>query len=315
MPPTANRTAALVWLTAATFVWGVSFPLIRMLHLQQGESNPWFLNGSLLFLRCLLAGVVLGLLRPAAFRGITRLEWRQALLLSFWGGLGLLFQAYGLADTNASTSAFLTQFYCVLLPLWACLRGRCWPTLRIVIATVLVVLGIGILSGLSLGNLQLNRGAWLTLVAAGLFTFQILTLEEPKYQANRSITVTLLMFFLLALLGLAVGAPAMKSTQEFVEAWGSPMCLSILAVLGLGCTLFSYLCMNRWQREVTAVEAGLIYCLEPVSTAVCSLFLPGWLSAWCGYPYANESVTPSLITGGGLVLLANVVLLVKGKSS
>lgn len=69
-----------------------------------------------------------------------------------------------------------------------------------------------------------------------------------------------------------------------------------------------YLLMNRWQRDVTATEAGLIYSVEPVVTSVLALFLPGLISTWAGIHYANETLTARLLIGGGLVTAANVLL-------
>ena len=54
----------------------------------------------------------------------------------------------------------------------------------------------------------------------------------------------------------------------------SPASWSYLATLIIVCTLGGYLFMNCWQRDVTATEAGLIYCIEPVITSVLALFLP-----------------------------------------
>ncbi|MFM7926175.1 MAG: hypothetical protein ACKO9Q_00555, partial [Pirellula sp.] len=40
-----------------------------------------------------------------------------------------------------------------------------------------------------------------------------------------------------------------------------------------------------------------------------ALFLPGWLSMLSGIEHSNEQVTWSLLLGGVLILLANVVAL------
>lgn len=66
--------------------------------------------------------------------------------------------------------------------------------------------------------------------------------------------------------------------------------------------------MNRWQRDVTAMEAGMIYCIEPVLTSVLALFLPGLISIWTSINYANETLTARLLIGCGLVTAANVLL-------
>jgi hypothetical protein len=66
--------------------------------------------------------------------------------------------------------------------------------------------------------------------------------------------------------------------------------------------------MNRWQPFVSATQAGLIYCAEPVFVSVLVLFLPHGLSRFAGVEYPNEAVTWTLLAGGGLITLANVVL-------
>ena len=43
--------------------------------------------------------------------------------------------------------------------------------------------------------------------------------------------------------------------------------------------------MNVWQPHIEATHAGLIYCAEPVFTALLCLFLPALLSVWAGIAY------------------------------
>jgi hypothetical protein len=66
--------------------------------------------------------------------------------------------------------------------------------------------------------------------------------------------------------------------------------------------------MIGFQRGVTATEAGLIYCAEPVFTALYVLFLPALLAAWTGNTYANETWTTAMIGGGLLITIANVLM-------
>ena len=66
--------------------------------------------------------------------------------------------------------------------------------------------------------------------------------------------------------------------------------------------------MNVWQRHVTATEAGLIYCSEPVFASLLALFLPAIFSAWANIHYANENLTLRLLVGGGLITAANILL-------
>jgi hypothetical protein len=75
----------------------------------------------------------------------------------------------------------------------------------------------------------------------------------------------------------------------------------------------AYVLMNVWQPRVPATEAGLIYTIEPVFTAVYVLFLPVVLGKFVGESYPNEVVTVSLVAGGGLILGANLLMQWKSK--
>ncbi|MES2693821.1 MAG: hypothetical protein V4773_10140, partial [Verrucomicrobiota bacterium] len=74
------------------------------------------------------------------------------------------------------------------------------------------------------------------------------------------------------------------------------------------CTVGAYGLMNAWQPKITATEAGLIYCVEPIFGSLMACFLPALFSAWTGIHYPNETVTWTLLLGGGLITLANVLL-------
>ncbi len=69
--------------------------------------------------------------------------------------------------------------------------------------------------------------------------------------------------------------------------------------------------MNAWQPKITATEAGLIYCIEPIFGSGMALFLPAWYSTWAGIDYANERATWTLLVGGSLITIANVLLQLK----
>ncbi len=312
--PAVHRRAVF-WLIAATAAWGLSFPVQKMLTLVQQELVPaagtWFLTSWIICLRSLMAAVVLLCWKPGLLRGMTREECRQGLLLGMIGGLGLMLQADGLAYTEASTSAFITQAYCVTLPVWHCLSRRQAPTWQLIASTVMVLWGISILSGFDWRTLHIGRGELETLAAAGAFTFQIILLERPRYQKNRPMPVTLLMFVGFA----AWSAPvAVSNAPQLADLWqvlAAPSVLGLLTVLALACTVFAYGIMNLWQPKVTATEAGLIYCIEPVCAAFYALFLPGLFSLWTQVSYANEALTPVLISGGLLITLANVLLQLK----
>jgi hypothetical protein len=73
-------------------------------------------------------------------------------------------------------------------------------------------------------------------------------------------------------------------------------------------TIAAFFLMNAWQPKITATEAGLIYCVEPIFGSAMALFLPAWFSAWAGLSYQNEHLTLSLLIGGGLITFANLLI-------
>jgi drug/metabolite transporter (DMT)-like permease len=67
--------------------------------------------------------------------------------------------------------------------------------------------------------------------------------------------------------------------------------------------------MNKYQPSVSAVQAAVIYTLEPLFATSWAMILPLALSTMCGVVYGNEIISWSLILGGGTIILANVLAL------
>jgi drug/metabolite transporter (DMT)-like permease len=302
------------FLILACALWALSFPLVKALHLEQAQRLPGvstlFLSSWMQFARFGTCGLML---LPFILRKKWphRTEIRQGATLAFWGGLGMWLQVDALAYTQASTSAFLTQAYCIFLPLWACIRLRRVPSAREISATLLVLIGGGILAGLRPGHLQLGRGEIETLAAAFVFTFQILSLEDPRYRGNCGIKVSFVMFISIAVLFIPVTLLTAPNFSACLQAGASFESMTLIATLALFCSVGGYGLMNVWQPRVSATEAGLIYTMEPVFTTGYVLFLPSIVGHLIGIPVSNESLTHQMIFGGTLILAANLLIQLK----
>jgi len=299
-------------LLLATTFWALSFPMMKSLGIAQQkllpEAGTWFLTWLGVLYRFGIAGCIMALVLRKQLCSLTKLELEQGMGLAVFGAGGILFQMDGLAYTAASTSAFLTQAYVVFIPIWVAATHRRWPAPKVIASVMIVVIGLAILAGVTLNNLKLGRGESETLICSLLFTGQILWLERPRYAGNRPLHFSTVMFLGMALLclpGVLLTAPDLAAC---FHAYASLPSVGFMAVLIVVCTLGGYLFMNRWQRDVTATEAGMIYCIEPVIVSVLSLFLPACISTLAGIDYPNESITTKLILGGGLVTMANVLL-------
>src|SRR6266480_5445677 len=188
MSSDARRLKAFQMLVVANACWGLSFPATKALALsQQGllsTHGSWFIASLCVVYRFAIAALILLLLSARSLNRWTRLELEQGLGLGLFAGVGILLQVDGMAYTAASTSAFLTQCYCLLIPLWAAWRERRPPSARVLVSCAMVILGVAVLARVDWQNLRLGRGALETIAASVVFTGQILWLERPKYAGN-----------------------------------------------------------------------------------------------------------------------------------
>ncbi|HEY0552593.1 MAG TPA: DMT family transporter [Verrucomicrobiae bacterium] len=303
---------ACLWLLFATAIWGISFPFVKAILLAQEQLVPGvssvFFAALGTVVRFGVAGLLIAMFAIRSLPRLTRNEISQGVGLGFFGGLGILFQMDALAHTDASTSAFLTQFYCIIIPAWVAWRQRAAPKFAVIASLVLVVIGMAILSHFDWRHFKMGRGEAETILCALFFAGQILWLERPRYAGNSATHFTVVMFATIVVLIAPVAIFTAPSPRAFVRSYASVEVLALVGVLTLACTLTAYMLMNIWQPHVTATEAGLIYCIEPICASLFAVVLPGWLSRFADINYANERITMNLLIGGGFVTAANVLI-------
>lgn len=313
--PRPEHQRALLGLLGANLAWGLSFPLIKALaftheQLLPGSGN-WFITAMSLAPRFLLAAAVMLVLARSTLSNLTRLELRQGLLLGVSNALGMVLQVDGLQFTSASVSAFLTQFYAIMIPAVVALRARRSPPVLVWLCAGLVLAGVAILGRFDFRTLHLGRGEVETLLSSVFFMWQIFILGDQRCGANRALPVTTVMFATEGIIFTVMALGTAPAPADCLVPLTSAPWLGFTGLLTLVCTLAAFLLMVKWQPKITATEAGLIYCFEPVFTSVMALFLPGWFSRWAGVDYSNEQLTWHLLIGGGLITLANVLLQLK----
>lgn len=318
-PPRTEHQRALIGLLLANLAWGLSFPLIKSVvfthqQLLPGSGN-WFITALALAPRFVLSAAVMLILARAHWRNATRLELRQGLLLGVSNAFGMVLQVDGLQFTSASVSAFLTQFYAIMIPVVVALRVRRSPPVMVWLCAGLVLAGVAILGRFDFRTLHLGRGEIETLLSSVFFMWQIFVLEDKRCGANRALPVSAVMFATEGVIFTAMALGTAPSPADCLVPLTSVPWLGFTGLLTLLCTLGAFLLMIRWQPKITATEAGLIYCFEPVFASVMALFLPALFSRWAGFDYPNELMTWQLIAGGGLITFANILLQINPPSS
>ncbi len=302
-------------LGVVTLFWGVSFPVIKAItSINRGFApggGTWYLASMALAPRFALAAVLMAALELRRGGLPRRGEVLRGAAIGLLASAGMLLQTDGLQYADASVSAFLTQFSAILIPLWLALVGRRAPGPRVWAGCILVLAGAGVLGHVSLHAFRLGRGEWETLLASVFFMWQILLVGRGDACGLRAGSVTLAMFTTQGVVYSALAAATAPGLPSLLRPWTSVPWVGLTVILAVVCTLGAFGVMNAWQPKISATEAGLIYCLEPLSASVLALFVPAWISAWAGIHYPNESLTMSLFIGGGLITLANLLVLVR----
>jgi drug/metabolite transporter (DMT)-like permease len=305
-------------LALTTIFWSLSFPLIKAIGILQTQlvpgSSSWFHASLTAFVRFGAAAAILFLFKPSMVSRFTKSELWQGVGLGLFSGGGILLQMDGLGHTDASTSAFVTQAYCILVPIIVAFRDKKSPGNRIIIATAIMLVGIAILSRFNPRTFHLGRGEAETLISAIFFAGQILWLERPKFRGNNPLHFSLVMFLVMSAMSAPIVFATWKSPTDIITCYSHPGVVAITASITLFCTLGAFIAMNKYQPFVPATEAAIIYGTEPVWASFLALFLPAWLSIWTAINYPNETITPQLLGGGILVLAANFLLQWKWKS-
>lgn len=324
--PADQRARAIGMLLLANVLWGLSFPVSKTLIFLTArlipESGGGFIVAAISAPRFFLASIAMlawhfwsthsGVRRPPERTNprsfVESKEFRQGIYMGLFTAIAMLLQSDGLRFTTASTSAFLTQFYAITIPLWIAVRRRKIPGLTVWGSCLLVLAGVAILGRLDWHDLRFGRGELETLLASFFFMGQILWLEDRAFAGNRASRVTLIMF---ATEGIAFGALGFATAPHLGALflpWISPAWVGLTLLLAVFCTLGAFSLMVAWQPKITATEAGLIYCAEPIFGSLFALLLPALFSAWAKIDYPNETATFHLLVGGGLITFANILI-------
>jgi drug/metabolite transporter (DMT)-like permease len=282
------RRMGLAALMVVTVVWGTTFPAMKQISGQ-------FEALEIILLRFIISSMVL----LPLLRGLSWAELR-------WGAAigGVLFCAFylqvsGLAQTSSNRNAFVTGLNVLIVPLLAYLLGQRfgWP---VVLGAVLGVLGLG---GLFYEQAPWSFGDTLTLAGAFVYAVYVLMIEysaraKTPLRPERIALVQSLVMVLLSGIGFSVLAPG-----TWVDLWSRSLnhvwVLLYLGVLASAMMVW----LQAWaQHRVRAVEAAIIYGMEPVFAALAAVW---WI---------DETLSGRALLGGALIVAGVVISQIKSFS-
>jgi drug/metabolite transporter (DMT)-like permease len=266
VPAPLGERAAVAAMVVATLLWGATFVIIRD---SLATLSPAALVATRFTLAALLWGLVLAVRALAGVR-VARAPARAAVA----GGLvtapltaaGYLFQAIGLTDTSAGSSAFLTCAGTLLAGFLA------WPLLGIRPPRVLV---LGILLGAAgaallglRGDLRFGAGELWTLAGAITYALQIVVVARWIGRSSPEVLAAVQTAGTALLLLPFAPSPARLAALDPAAAAG-------LAYLALAGSFLAPWLQITAQRRIPPGRIGLLFALEPVFALAFALTLGG----------------------------------------
>jgi len=269
---------AQIALVLVTLIWGITFIMVKD---ALNDAGP-FAFGTLRFT---IAGILTLVIVNKSIFTLTKTEIIGGLICGFCLFCGYAFQNFGLMQTSASKSAFITSVSVLMVPIILYLFNIQKVKMKVWFAVVLATIGLYILLDPRGG--MINWGDILTFGCAMGFAVHIIF---QGYYVKKNVRV--LPFFLVQA-WVVVGLSFINSLLfEPIFAIWSPRLISALLVTGIAATFIAILLMIWAQQILNPSETAIIFAMEPVFASLFAMvFAAEFLGMW-GY------------FGGGLVVLA-----------
>lgn len=258
-PRRAARLHPQLGLVLAAALFGFSFVIVK--DSIEDLTPPAFIAMRFALGAAVLAPFAIAAERRAVGRGAApldrRLLVRAGLLLGVALASGFLLQTIGLVHTTASTSAFITGLYVVLIPLFERVLGRRRLATHTLAAVGLAVFGLFVLSGAQLG---LGFGDAVTLACAAAFAVHFIVLGDwaPRFRPMTLNTAQVAVVAVVAMPMVLVDGVGALTGRALVG----------VAVTAIGCTAAALALQVHGQQRVVPTRAGLLLLLEPVFAGI-----------------------------------------------
>ena len=274
-----KKITAQIGLLFVTIIWGITFVIIKA---ALNDAPPF----SFAALRFGLATLITLLIVNKNIITITKNEIIGGILCGFLLFLGYAFQNFGLMNTTATKSAFITSVSVLIVPLLLVAMDIQKVKLRIWLAVVLATLGLYLLI---LPGGGINIGDVITFGCAVSFALHIIA--QDNY-LKKEIRLLPFICIQLAFVTLISFIHAQVFEPEAI-IWSTRLTYAII-ITGIFATLIALLIMVWAQKILNPSETALIFAMEPVAAALFAMVFAGEILGLLGW------------IGGGFVCLAVV---------
>ena len=212
--------------------------------------------------------------------------WHCALIGLFFF-LAMLFELYGLQTTASSVTAFLEGSVVVMVPAITCIIQRRLPDKITALSAIVAMVGVGFLT---LKGDHIGFTAGELLVLGGTFWYSITVLVTDKAAKNDDVMVVAIYQLLFIAIFAFIGAFIFEEVRlpQSGQEWGAVLALAVICS-GVGFTI-----QPLGQKYTTPERAGILAVFNPLTAAL------------LGVIFLHEKLTPSIILGSVLILIATL---------
>lgn len=240
------------FLLVMAFIWGSGFIVTK--------NGLDALSGTqLIFTRFIIAAVTLFIINFKKLNLITKKTVMKSAVIGFVLFLGFTFQTYGLVQTSAGKSAFLTAVYVAIVPFITMFVGKQKPEKHNFIAALMMIIGIFLLTMNPREGLNINYYDGITLIGSIFWAFHVFFVgifskdEDPIILCMMQMAFAgLFAFILLILNGELFTFDITVST------------VPMLLYLGVIASAIAFLIQNVAQKYTTPTHAGILMSMESV---------------------------------------------------
>ena len=270
---------ALLFVAAA---WGLSFVVMKDAIQRQSVNN-------FLFTRFALATIVMLLIRPHVIKSFNRDLIKRAGLAGTFLGFGFIFQTLGLERTGAAITGFITGLYVVATPLLAAVFLKERITKFIWLCIFIATIGLALLS---IQEFSVGFGEMLVLISAIFFALHIIVLSKWS-SGNDAYAMTIIQLSVCALMSGIASIPQGYQSPPDQGVWAVIIFTAVFA------TAIAFIVQTWSQAHLSATKVAVILTMEVVFAAFFAVL------------FGNEILTLQVLFGGGLVLVAMYLIVLK----
>jgi len=277
------RTKAEAWLLLVTFIWGWSFPVMKISFYYVPPTT------FLLYRFGIAALILLMIFKREISLNINAIL--PGIIIGASLSIGQELQAIGLLYTSSSHSGFITSLYIVFSPIIAYFMIREKIKLTNIISLIIATIGLYLLSGVGLEILNMNFGDLLTIFSALAFAFQIVLIQ--KYTAEgydyKALTFwqVLISFLSYMLFAYYMGG---YEVRYIAIVWIGILYTSVIS------TVLALIILLKYQKYTTVQRASIIYAGEPIFAYLASLIALREILPLTGYVGALLIIISILVT-------------------